>query len=97
MVTGRRHEAACQAHDGAVSIESCGDPSTITDAPHDPPPIEVLQRWQAFGATWRVVSQTSSGVTLALCRCDGGEEVERLSSADPELIDWLARRHSSEQ
>ena len=80
-----------------MSIESCGDPSTIRDAPYDPSPIEVLQRWQAFGATWRVVSQTSSGVTRGPSRCDGGEEVERLSSADPELIDWLAGRHSSEQ
>jgi len=32
-----------------------------------------------------------------LCRCDGGEEVMRVTSASPELDAWLAGRVSSEQ
>jgi hypothetical protein len=35
-------------------------------------------------------------VTVSLCRCDGGEEVGRLSSDDPELIAFLGDRLSSE-
>jgi hypothetical protein len=59
-------------------------------------PVDVLQRWQDFGASWRVVSQESGTVTVSLRRCDGGEEVQRLTSADPNLVDWLAGRTSSE-
>ena len=35
-------------------------------------------------------------VTVALCRCDGGEEVDRFSSDDPELLSYLAGRASSD-
>jgi hypothetical protein len=59
-------------------------------------PVELLRRWEAFGAAWRVVARTSSAVTVALCRCDGGEEVMRVTSASPELDAWLAGRVSSE-
>jgi hypothetical protein len=80
-----------------VTVESSGDPGGGGQAPGPWSAVAVLQRWQDFGATWRVVSRTASGVTFALCRCDGGEEVERLSCADPELIGWLGGRTSSEQ
>ena len=42
--------------------------------------VAELVRWQDAGATWQVVAQTSHGVTIALMRCDGGEEVDRFSS-----------------
>jgi hypothetical protein len=58
--------------------------------------VAALQRWEASGAVWRVASRTASGVTVALCRCDGGEEVSRFSSDDPELIAFLGDRLSSE-
>jgi hypothetical protein len=60
-------------------------------------PVELLRRWESFGAAWRVVSRSSGAVTVALCRCDGGEEVTRVTSASPELDAWLAGRVSSEQ
>jgi hypothetical protein len=60
-------------------------------------PVELLRRWEAFGAVWRVVARTSSAVTVALCRCDGGEEVMRVTSSSPELDAWLAGRVTSEQ
>lgn len=49
-----------------------------------------LQRWTDFGGTWQVVSQNQDAVTISLCRCDGGEEVERLTSADPDLLALVA-------
>jgi hypothetical protein len=63
----------------------------------DTEPVELLRRWEQFGAVWRVVSRSSGEVTVALCRCDGGEEVMRVTSASPELRTWLADRTHSEQ
>jgi len=55
----------------------------------DSDPVEVLRRWRAAGAVWRVVSRTPDRATVALCRCDGGEEVDRLTSDDPRLLAYL--------
>ncbi len=60
------------------------------------PDLESLRRWEAAGGTWRVSSPTGEVVTVALCRCDGGEEVERLVSRDPALLDYVAKRPSSD-
>jgi hypothetical protein len=60
-------------------------------------PVELLRRWEEFGATWQVVARTSDAVTVALYRCDGGEEVMRVTSASPQLDAWLAGRVSSSQ
>lgn len=57
--------------------------------------VAVLQRWEDCGAVWRVLARLPSGVTVALCRCDGGEEVERFTSPDPRLLAFLAGRSSS--
>ena len=51
--------------------------------------LETLQRWEDFGATWEVVHRTPGQVTISLRRCDGGEEVGRLVSDDPELLAFL--------
>jgi hypothetical protein len=58
--------------------------------------IAALQRWEASGAVWRVAARSASGLTIALCRCDGGEEVGRFSSNDPELVAFVGDRFSSE-
>jgi hypothetical protein len=58
--------------------------------------LQLLQRWQDFGATWRIVGRTTDSVTVSLCRCDGGEEVQRVTSSEPELLAWLNGRTSSE-
>lgn len=60
-------------------------------------PVGVLRRWEDLGATWRVVAETRAGVTVALCRCDGGEEVERFTSEAPGLRAYLGGRASSEE
>jgi hypothetical protein len=52
-------------------------------------PVETLRRWEQFGAVWQVVHRTPDQATVALCRCDGGEEVSRLVSGDPRLLAFL--------
>jgi len=59
-------------------------------------PIAVLSRWEAAGAVWRVVARDGNAVTIALCQCDGGEEVGRLTSTDPRLDGFLAGRTRSD-
>ena len=58
-------------------------------------PVDVVRRWEDFGGTWRIVSQDGASVVVSLCRCDGGEEVQRLSFADPALLTWLNGRTSN--
>ncbi len=56
----------------------------------------MLRRWEDFGAVWRVESRGPSEVTVVLYRCDGGEEVSRITSSSPALLTWLAGRTRSE-
>lgn len=58
--------------------------------------VAELQRWQDSGAHWQVVSRTGDAVTIALLRCDGGEEVDRFTSADPGLLAFIGDRRGSE-
>ena len=51
--------------------------------------VAELTRWQESGATWQVVARTRQGVTVALMRCDGGEEVDRFTSSDPRLLEFV--------
>ena len=55
-----------------------------------------LQRWQDSGAIWRVVARGEGRVTVGLFTCDGGEEVERLTSGAAEVLALVAGRESSE-
>ena len=54
-----------------------------------------LRRWEDAGGTWRVTARRAETVTVALCRCDGGEEVDRFTSDDPLLRDFIAGRTGS--
>ena len=56
----------------------------------------MLADWERAGAAWRVVSMTSSKATVALLRCDAGEEVDRVSSQDPAWLAYLSEHPSSE-
>ena len=58
--------------------------------------IETLRRWESSGAVWQVVGRTTGSVTVALLTCDGGEEVQRISSADPALLAYVADRETSD-
>jgi hypothetical protein len=55
-----------------------------------------LDRWATAGGTWQLLTRTPTSATVALCRCDGGEEVERIVSADPDLLAYLGSRTRSE-
>jgi hypothetical protein len=51
-----------------------------------------LERWEDLGAVWRVVHRSPGSVTIALLRCDGGEEVDRLTTTDPHTLAFVGRR-----
>ncbi|MFV8053162.1 hypothetical protein [Mycobacterium sp. 48b] len=55
-----------------------------------------LQRWEDSGAHWCVLNRTANSLTIALLRCDGGEEVDRFTSGDPRLLDFVGVRTSSD-
>ena len=57
--------------------------------------VAELQRWEGSGAAWSVVSRRADRVTIALLRCDGGEEVERFTSGDPRVMEYIGERLSS--
>ena len=59
--------------------------------------VAELQRWQDSGAVWEVVARRGDTVTVALLRCDGGEEVDRFTSDDPRLLEFLDGRRSSQE
>jgi hypothetical protein len=60
-------------------------------SPADRDYVAELVRWQDAGAIWDVLAHTSRGVTVALMRCDGGEEVDRFTSDDPRLLEFVQR------
>lgn len=54
--------------------------------------LDRLRRWEDAGGTWQLAGRTDTTATIALCRCDGGEEVERLVSGELELLAYLDAR-----
>lgn len=54
--------------------------------------VAELSRWEDAGAVWEIVADTARGLTIALLRCDGGEEVDRFTSKDPRLRAFVDRR-----
>jgi hypothetical protein len=59
--------------------------------------VAELQRWEDCGAVWQVIARRVDGVTVALLRCDGGEEVDRFTSDDLRLLTFIGDRESSEE
>jgi hypothetical protein len=59
-------------------------------------PVEVLRRWEDFGAVWQVVARTPEQLTISLRRCDAGEEVSRLVSDDPALREYVDQQSADE-
>jgi hypothetical protein len=59
--------------------------------------VDLLRRWETAGGVWRVLGQDRRALTVALYRCDGGEEADRFVSADPQVAQFLAGRTSSEE
>lgn len=61
------------------------------------PHVAALLRWEEHGALWRVVARTGATVTVSMLTCDGGTEVDRITSGDPALLSFLGQRSSSEE
>lgn len=59
--------------------------------------VERLRRWEQFGGVWKVVARDGQRLTISLCRCDGGEEVDGLSATTPELVAFIGDRSSNDQ
>lgn len=58
--------------------------------------LDKLVRWEDAGGTWRVLSRRSDSLTIALCRCDGGEEVERFTTSSSNVAQRVGERETSE-
>ncbi|HYJ55550.1 MAG TPA: hypothetical protein VEX40_08545 [Mycobacterium sp.] len=58
--------------------------------------VAELQRWEDAGAVWRVMGRTATAVTVAMLRCDGGEEAGRFTSDDARLLAFVGDRDGSE-
>jgi hypothetical protein len=61
------------------------------------PAVEVLRRWERGGAVWRLLSRTGDEVEISLMTCTGDQEVDRLVSSDPQLLDFLQGRTRSDE
>jgi hypothetical protein len=59
--------------------------------------VAELKRWQDSGAVWEVISRRGDTLTVALMRCDGGEEMDRFTSDDARLRDFIRDRRSSQE
>lgn len=69
----------------------------MTSEDHPPNPhVSALLRWEEYGALWRVVARTGTTVTVSMRTCDGGTEVDRLTSDDPGLMAFVSNRNSSD-
>ena len=56
--------------------------------------VAELRRWEDSGADWQVVARTQRGVTIALMRCDGGEEADRFTTNDPKVLELVRLRET---
>ena len=71
------------------------EPASETPAVQESP-VDVLRRWEASGAVWRVVARSTAGLDVALLTCDAGEQVGRVRSDDPGLARYVGDRDGSD-
>lgn len=72
--------------------EDASPPPPLAAPAPAPSPLDELDRWEGFGGTWALRQLDADGAIVSLCRCDGGEEVSRIVSADPAFLEWAARQ-----
>lgn len=58
--------------------------------------LDRLLRWEDAGGTWLVRRRRPDSLSVALCRCDGGEEVDRFTTTEPAVLTHVGDRESSE-
>ena len=66
------------------------DPSHLTES------VSTLLRWELQGGVWRVLGRDGEQVTIGLFTCDAGEEMDRFTSADEQLLAIVDGRSGSE-
>ena len=55
-----------------------------------------LRRWEDSGALWQVMLRDANGVEIALLTCDAGEEMGRLRTNAPDVLDHVGDRRRSD-
>lgn len=60
------------------------------------PGVEKLRRWEGSGAIWQVLFRTDTTVAVALMTCTANEEVDRLVTDDPAVLEFIGGRRSSD-
>ena len=58
--------------------------------------LERLRRWEDSGALWQVMLRDANGVEIALLTCDAGEEMGRLRTNAPDVLDHVGDRRRSD-
>lgn len=58
--------------------------------------LERLLRWQEAGAAWEPIWPRAGEVTIVLRTCDSGEEVDRYTSAAPDLLEHARTQSRTE-
>ena len=64
--------------------------------PNQSTEVAALQRWQDSGGVWRVLGRRGAHLIIGLFECTGGDEVDRIASADPALRAFVGGRSGSE-
>jgi hypothetical protein len=73
-----------------VRLRRMTDPSHLTES------VSMLLRWELQGGVWRVLGRDEEHVTIGLFTCDAGEEMDRFTSADEQLLAVVNERSGSE-
>jgi hypothetical protein len=73
-----------------------GNEDVSDDSGAGPELVSTLVRWQESGGVWRVLHRHPTTITVALLRCDAGEEVDRITSGRPEWLAYLGDRDGND-
>jgi hypothetical protein len=55
-----------------------------------------LRRWEDAGAHWEILARRPGSLVIALQTCDTREEVDRLTSAEADLLAYVGARSASD-
>jgi hypothetical protein len=55
-----------------------------------------LRRWEDAGAHWEILVRRPGSLVIALQTCDTREEVDRLASAEADLLAYVGARSASD-
>lgn len=79
--------------DGAAAVAAG---TTSDGGPRSSPGVEKLKRWEDGGAIWQVLFRSGTTVAVSLMTCTANEEVDRLVTDDPAVLEFIGDRRSSD-